>query len=77
MFRVLVSDPLAETGIEILRKAPGVEVDVKTGLAPQDLLSIIGNYDALAVRSETKVTAEILAAAHKLKIIGRAGRRRR
>jgi len=73
MLRVLVSDPLAESGIEKLRLSPGIEVDVKLGLAPEELLSIIGSYDGLAVRSETKVTAEILAAADKLKIIGRAG----
>ncbi len=54
MFRVLVSDPLAESGIEILRRAPGIDVDVKTGLTPEELLSIIGGYDALAVRSEDK-----------------------
>jgi D-3-phosphoglycerate dehydrogenase len=73
MFRVLVSDPLAESGIDKLKRSPGVEVDVKLGLTPEELLSIIGGYDALAVRSETKVTAEILAAADRLKIIGRAG----
>src|SRR5579862_1044435 len=73
MLKVLVSDPLAESGIEKLRRAPNIEVDVKLGLAPEDLKAIIGGYDALAVRSETKVTADILAAAERLKIIGRAG----
>jgi D-3-phosphoglycerate dehydrogenase len=71
MPKVLVSDPIAEAGIARLREV--AEVDVKTGLKPDELLSIIGEYDALAVRSETKVTAEILAAAGNLKIIGRAG----
>lgn len=71
MPRVLVSDPIAEAGIEKLRAV--ADVDVRTGLKPEELLEIIGDYDALAVRSETKVTADILAAAGKLKIIGRAG----
>src|SRR2546423_3559187 len=71
MPKVLVSDPIAEAGIAKLREV--AEVDVKTGLPPEELRSIIGQYDALAVRSETKVTAEILAAAEKLRIIGRAG----
>jgi D-3-phosphoglycerate dehydrogenase / 2-oxoglutarate reductase len=73
MLKVLVSDPLAESGIEKLRRVPGVQVDVKIGMAPEELISIIGEYHALAVRSETKVTAAVLEAAHNLKIIGRAG----
>src|SRR5207302_8791992 len=71
MPRVLVSDPIAEEGIERLRQV--AEVDVKTGLTPDELKRIIGDYDALAVRSETKVTADIIAEAGNLKIIGRAG----
>lgn len=69
--KVLVSDPIAEEGIAILRNA--FDVDVKTGLPKDELISIIGEYDALAVRSETKVTADVLDAAKNLKIIGRAG----
>lgn len=69
--RVLVSDPIAEAGIARLRER--ADVDVRTGLAPDALKAIVGGYEALAVRSETRVTAEILAAAPKLKIIGRAG----
>ncbi len=71
MAKVLVSDPIAPEGIEILRRV--ADVDVKTGLSKEELADIIGEYDALAVRSETKVTADILAQAGKLKIIGRAG----
>ena len=71
MAKVLVSDPIAREGIEVLEKA--ATVDVKTGLKPEELIEIIGEYDALAVRSETKVTAAILDAAKNLKIIGRAG----
>ncbi len=73
MPKVLVSDPIAEVGVAPLRAIPGVEVDVRLGLKPEELKAIIGEYDALAVRSETKVTADILSAAHKLQIIGRAG----
>ncbi len=73
MPKVLVSDPIADAGIEILRKIPNTQVDVKLGLKPDELKAIIGEYDALAVRSETKVTADILASATKLQIIGRAG----
>ncbi len=71
MPKVLVSDPIAPEGIEILKQV--ADVDVKTGLSKEELAAIIGDYDALAVRSETKVTGDIIAKADKLKIIGRAG----
>src|SRR5579862_6524324 len=71
MPKVLVSDPIAEAGIAHLRTV--ADVDVKLGLGPEELIRIIGEYDALAVRSETKVTGDVLAAAEHLKIIGRAG----
>jgi D-3-phosphoglycerate dehydrogenase len=71
MPRVLVSDPIAPEGIEILKRV--ADVDVKTNLPKEELIAIIGDYDALAVRSETKVTADVLAQAKNLKIIGRAG----
>lgn len=71
MARILVSDPVAEAGIEVLRQAG--EVDVRTGLPREELVRIIGEYDALVVRSETKVTAEVIEAARRLRIIGRAG----
>lgn len=69
--RVLASDPVAKEGIEILKRH--FDVDVITGLPEEELIKIIGNYDALIVRSQTKVTANILRAAKNLKIIGRAG----
>jgi D-3-phosphoglycerate dehydrogenase / 2-oxoglutarate reductase len=72
-YRVLVSDPISEKGVEALRSAPGITVDVNTGLSPAEFLEIIGNYDGLVVRSQTKVTAEVFAAAKNLKAIGRAG----
>ncbi|MEW6672033.1 MAG: phosphoglycerate dehydrogenase [Thermodesulfobacteriota bacterium] len=71
--KVLVSDNLGEAGIEILRQEPGIEVDVKTGLPPAELKKIIGGYDALAIRSATKVTEDLLSAASRLKVVGRAG----
>ena len=71
--KVLVSDKLSPLGVEILQKAKGIEVDVKTGLSPEELRSIIGEYDGLVVRSATKVTADIIDAASNLKVIGRAG----
>ncbi|MBE0521556.1 MAG: phosphoglycerate dehydrogenase [Candidatus Methanoperedenaceae archaeon] len=69
--KVLVSDPISDKGIEILKKE--VEVDVLTGLEPSELVKKIGEYEALIVRSETKVTKEVIEAGKSLKIIGRAG----
>ncbi|MBU4312282.1 MAG: phosphoglycerate dehydrogenase [Candidatus Omnitrophica bacterium] len=73
MFRILISDSLAEEGIEILRKVKEFKVDVKLKLPPEELKKIIKDYDALLVRSETKATKEIIESADKLKVIGRAG----
>ncbi|MDY0311630.1 MAG: phosphoglycerate dehydrogenase [Desulfobacterales bacterium] len=73
MKKVLVSDNLGEIGIEMFRQAEGIEVDVKTGLEADALRAIIGDYDALVIRSATKVTADLLAAAKRLKVVGRAG----
>jgi D-3-phosphoglycerate dehydrogenase len=70
--KVLVSDNISSKGVEILRKA-GLDVDVKTGLKPDELKSLIGEYHALIVRSATKATADIIEAAKNLKVIGRAG----
>jgi D-3-phosphoglycerate dehydrogenase / 2-oxoglutarate reductase len=71
--KVLVSDNLSATGVEILKKEPGLEVDVKTGLSKEELIKIIPAYDGLIVRSATKVVAEIIEVADNLKVIGRAG----
>jgi D-3-phosphoglycerate dehydrogenase len=70
--KVLVSDELSPRGLEILR-AGGLEVDVQTGLSPDRLRSILPGYDALAVRSATKVTADLLNGTARLKVVGRAG----
>lgn len=69
--RILVADPIAPDGIALLQRAG--DVDVRTGLPAADLIAAISPYDALVVRSETKVTAEVIAAGTKLQVIGRAG----
>lgn len=71
-FRVLVADDMAADAVTIMRNA-GLAVDVITGQSAEQLTAIVGNYHGLAVRSASKVTAPILEAAHKLKIVGRAG----
>jgi D-3-phosphoglycerate dehydrogenase / 2-oxoglutarate reductase len=71
--KVLVSDKMGEAGLEIFRNQDGIEMDENTGLSPEELKGIIGQYDALAIRSATKVTQEILDAAENLKVIARAG----
>ncbi len=70
-FKILVSDPLAEEGLEILRRE--CTVDVRTDLSEDQIVGIIGEYDALIVRSGTDVTARIIEAGKRLRFIGRAG----
>ena len=72
MPRVLISDKLSPAAVAIFKER-GVEVDVKPGLDKDELLKIIGDYDGLAIRSATKVTAKLLERAIKLKVVGRAG----
>ena len=72
-YKVLVSDKLGDAGVKLFEQEEGIEVDVKTDLSDEQLKEIIGDYDALAVRSGTKVTKELLEAAKNLKAIGRAG----
>ncbi len=73
MYKVLVSDKISDSGVKLLKMEPDMEVDVKTGLSPQELKEIIDEYDALVVRSATKVTRDIIEAASRLKVVGRAG----
>ncbi len=70
--KVLVSDPIAQEGIDILKEA-GIEVEVRTGMPPEELLSAVADIDGLVIRSSTKVTKEVVAAAKHLKVVGRAG----
>jgi D-3-phosphoglycerate dehydrogenase / 2-oxoglutarate reductase len=69
--KVLVADPIAAEGLDVLRA--GAQVEVRTGQPPAVLAELLPEFDALIVRSETKVTAELIAAGRRLKIIGRAG----
>jgi D-3-phosphoglycerate dehydrogenase len=69
--KVLITDPISEEGIEVLRKE--AQVDIKTDLKPEQIIAIIGDYDALIVRSQTKVTAAIIEAGKNLQVIARAG----
>ncbi len=69
--KVLVTDPLAEDGLRLIRET--AQVDVKLGLKPEELERLIGDYEALLVRSETRVTRRIIEAGARLQVIGRAG----
>lgn len=73
MFRILVSDKLGAAGLERLDAAEDVQYEMKTGLSKEELCAVIPEYDALIVRSGTKVDAEVLKAGKKLQVIGRAG----
>jgi D-3-phosphoglycerate dehydrogenase len=71
--RVLVADSISDAGVALLRATPGLEVAVQTGMNPGELSRCIGGFDALIVRSATKVTAAALAEPGRLRAIGRAG----
>ena len=71
--KVLISDNLHQDGIAILERHPNIEVEVRPGLSPAELKKAIKDADALAIRSATKVTAELIDAAPRLKVVGRAG----
>src|SRR3546814_9358411 len=70
--RVLIAAELSPRAVDIFRER-GLEADVRIGLAAEELLAAIAEYDGLAVRSSTKVTAAVLAAAPRPKVVGRAG----
>lgn len=73
MYHILITDKLGETGLSSLAAAPDVAFDVETSLDKEALLAIIPDYDALIVRSGTRVDADVLAVATRLKVVGRAG----
>lgn len=73
MYRILVSDKLGADGLTVLDQYSDVSYDHKPGMSKEELLGIIGEYDGLIVRSGTKVTADVLDAGTKLKVVGRAG----
>ena len=71
--KVLISDNLHKAGVNILEQHPNIEVDFRPGLSPEELKEAIKEADGLAIRSATKVTAELINGAPRLKVIGRAG----
>ena len=72
MPRVLIADKLSPAALAIFKER-GVDADVKTGLSKEELLGIVADYDGIAIRSATKITADVIKAATKLKVVGRAG----
>ena len=70
--KVLISDKMDPKAAAIFKER-GIDVDVITGKTKDELIAMIGDYDGLAIRSATKVTADVLAAATNLKVVGRAG----
>ena len=72
MPKILIADKLSPAAVAIF-KDRGVEADVKTGLTKEELLKIVDQYDGIAIRSATKITADVIKAAKKLKVVGRAG----
>src|ERR1043166_5274779 len=73
MYRILLSDKLSPQGLDILRAAREIQVDELPGLSPAELAGKIAPYQGLIVRSGSRVTAEVIAAAANLRVIGRAG----
>jgi D-3-phosphoglycerate dehydrogenase len=71
--KILISDSLAEQGVAVLEQAPGIEVLNRPGISPDELLELIRDVDGLVIRSNTKVSAEVLEAGKNLRIVGRAG----
>src|SRR3954470_11414813 len=72
MPRVLIADSLSPAAVDIFKQR-GVDTDIKTGLSKDELIAVIGDYDGLVVRSDTKPNKDVIAAAKNLKVIGRAG----
>lgn len=73
MYRVLITDNLAPAGLDILKQTPGIEVDVRSGLSPDEVREALKESDGIIIRSATKLTAEILEGQSRLKVIVRAG----
>lgn len=72
-FKILVADAISERGVEELKQEPRFEVEVKTGMSEEEVSAAVAEVDALVVRSQTKVTAKVLEAAPRLRVVGRAG----
>lgn len=72
-YHILISDRIHQRAIDLFSSHPRFQVDVITGLSSEDLANIISRYDGLVIRSDTRVTGDVIAAAERLKVIGRAG----
>lgn len=73
MHKVLVCDKLSKEGLSLIESSPNIKVDVKIGLSEEELCKIVPEYDAIIVRSATKITKNVLSSAQKLKLVARAG----
>ncbi|MBI3313977.1 MAG: phosphoglycerate dehydrogenase [Candidatus Omnitrophica bacterium] len=71
--KILVSDPLGKAGLAVLKKEKAFTIDENYGLKPEELKKVIADYDAIIIRSGTKLTKDLIDAAKKLRVIGRAG----
>jgi D-3-phosphoglycerate dehydrogenase len=72
--RILITEPIAQEGIDLLRyELPDADIDVRLDLSKEQLLDLIGGYSVLIIRSQTRITEELLAQAAHLQVIGRAG----
>ena len=71
--KVLIADSISQRGVDELSRDNALQVTVNTGLNERELVALISSFSALVVRSQTKVTAEILNAGTKLRVVGRAG----
>ena len=73
MHKILITDPISEKGIELLKREPDFEVDNEPDISYEELLEVVENYHCIITRSRTPVTAELIERAKNLKVIGRAG----
>ena len=71
--KVIVTDEVAQEGLELLKQDPRVEMDIRLGLKKEELLSVIGDYEVIITRSGTNVDKDLLDAGRKLKLVARAG----
>jgi len=71
--KILVADPISARGVDELAAGGLLEVTTRLGLKEPELIEAIGDFDAVVVRSETKITAAVLAAGKRLRVVGRAG----
>jgi len=71
--KILIADKLGKPGLEILDKMSDMSYDLRTGMSKEELLQAVGDYDAVIVRSDTYIDADVIAAGKRLKVVGRAG----